>query len=111
MTRTRITDQTRTELATRYGAGETIPQLATTYGVSVDTIKRHLRKAGVTFRDDRTGTGPTNTTNRIAAAGTTPRAIRAWAQQTGTPCPGAGVPPARVIDAYLEAHTNPEGTP
>lgn len=108
MTGSRTTPETRAEIVQRYQAGETAPALARQLDLSVDTIKRHLRAAGVPLRDDRTGSGPTRTADRIAAAGTTPRHIRAWAQANGHHIGRYGMPPDDITDAYLAAHQDPQ---
>lgn len=38
------------ELAARYGAGESLAQLAAAYGVHVETVRRSLTRAGVAMR-------------------------------------------------------------
>jgi predicted ArsR family transcriptional regulator len=95
----------------RYKAGATVPTIAQELGVSADTVKRHLRNAGIPLRDDRTrGTGPTQTADRIAQAGTNTRTIRAWARNHGFTVATGGQLPANIIDAYLEHHTEQEHT-
>jgi predicted transcriptional regulator len=95
----------------RYQAGATVPTIARELGISADTIKRHLRANGITLRDDRTrGTGPTQTADRIAQAGTNTRTIRAWAAAHGFTVATGGQLPTKIIDAYLNAHTEQEHT-
>jgi predicted ArsR family transcriptional regulator len=106
-----IPPQTVHAIRARYQAGATVPTIAAELGVSADTIKRHLRNAGITLRDDRTrGTGPTQTADRIAQAGTNTRTIRAWARNHGFTVATGGQLPTHIIDAYLEHHTEQEHT-
>jgi transposase-like protein len=109
--RQRISGETLDIILTRYRAGVTVPTIARELGVSADTIKRHLRANGITLRDDRTrGTGPTQTADRIAQAGTNTRTIRAWARNHGFTVATGGQLPTHIIDAYLEHHTEQEHT-
>ena len=106
-----IPPDTITELIRRYNDGYTVPTIAYALNVAPDTIKRHLRANGVPLRDDRArGTGPTATADRIAQAGTNTRTIRAWAAAHGFTVAKGGQLPAKVIDAYLEHHTEQEHT-
>jgi predicted transcriptional regulator len=97
-------------IITRYQAGETAPTIAAALNISHDTVRRYLHRNRIPTRDDRTGKGPQTLADRIAALGTTTRAIRAWARATGHPVPAAGQVPAATIDAYQQAHQQ-EGTP
>lgn len=99
----RITPETHQDITTRYQAGETVPTIARTLGISADTVKRHLRAAGVTLRDDRRGQGATSTADRIASLGQTSRAIRKWARSNGYHVPQTGLIPGPIIDAYTTA--------
>jgi hypothetical protein len=106
-----IPPETVHAIRARYQAGATVPTIAAELGIASDTIKRHLRNAGITLRDDRTlGTGPTQTADRIAQAGTNTRTIRAWAAAHGFTVATGGQLPTRIIDAYLEHHTEQEHT-
>lgn len=49
------------EFVRRYQAGETIPEIGDALGNSPHTVRRHLKSAGITMRDDRqTHTGGAN---------------------------------------------------
>jgi hypothetical protein len=108
--RRRTTPETVRAIITRYQAGETAPTIAAALNISHDTVRRYLHRNRIPTRDDRTGKGPQQAADRIAALGTTTRAIRAWARATGHPVPAAGQVPAATIDAYQQAHQQ-EGTP
>ena len=110
MTRRRgtVTPQIAADIITRYQAGQTPPTIARALNLAPDTIKRHLRKAGVPLRDDRKGQGTTTAADRIHQAGTTPRHIRAWAIANGHHIGRYGMPPDDITDAYLKAHQDPQ---
>lgn len=105
----RVTPEQAADIIRRYQAGETAPHIAATLNLSRDTIKRHLHAAGIPLRDDRGGRGPINLARRVAALGTTSRALRAWARAQGMHVPRNGQVPHAILDAYQTAQDNPTG--
>lgn len=60
MSKKALTEEQETSIVERYKAGETIPQMAKAFGVSINPIARAIAKAGIVTRQQSTEARLTN---------------------------------------------------
>jgi DNA invertase Pin-like site-specific DNA recombinase len=86
---------------------QTTTEIAKALRISGNTVTRLLREQGVTVRPPiarQPNDHAAALRQRMTAAGITTAKVRAWCKATGIDVPNVGLLPARIVDAYLDAH-------
>lgn len=92
-----------------YEQGLTQAQVGDRLGVSTKVVQGVMQRHGMAARPAAHVAGSQVGVDRAAplkarmvAAGITAAQVRAWARRVGRPCPPQGIPPAPLVEAYLD---------
>lgn len=112
----RTPDSVLQAAARLYADGLTRQQVADRLGIGVRTVDTALRHTGTPTRPAahipgaHTGNdGAADLKALLHANGITSTQVRAWARDTGRPCPTHGIPPRALVEDYLLAHATSRG--